>query len=188
MPPKPDHRTPVTSPLVDRIAIIGCGGSGKTYLANRLAALLNLPLTHLDGVYYDADWNPLPQEEFADIQRKLVAEPRWLLEGNYAGTLPIRLATADTVIFLDLHAITCLVGIVRRRWKYRGGQHAQEGVYDRLTWNFIRYIWGYRKTMRPRVRQLLAEHGGDARLIALTSHRQADRFVAQLAAESTTRT
>ena len=188
MPPKPDRRTPVISPPVDRIAIIGCGGSGKTYLANRLAALLNLPLTHLDGVYYDADWNPLPQEEFADIQRKLVAEARWLLEGNYAGTLPIRLAAADTVIFLDLHAITCLVGIVRRRWKYRGGQHAQEGVYDRLTWNFIRYIWGYRKTMRPRVRHLLTEHGRNARLIALTSRRQADRFVAQLAAESPTRT
>jgi adenylate kinase family enzyme len=173
---------------VDRIAIIGCGGSGKTHLANRLAALLNLPLTHLDGVYYDTDWNPLPQEEFAAIQRDLVSAPRWLIEGNYAGTLPIRLAAADTVIFLDLPAITCLSGIIRRRLRYRGGQHAQDGVYDRLTWNFIRYIWGYRKTMRPRVRQLLAEHGSSARLITLTSRRQAGRFVAQLEAEFATRT
>lgn len=174
-------------PPVDRIAIIGCGGSGKTYLANKLAALLNLPLTHLDGVYYDAEWNPLPQDEFAAIQRDLVSAPRWLIEGNYAGTLPIRLAAADTVIFLDLPGITCLAGIVRRRLRYRGGQHAQEGVYDRLTWSFIRYIWGYRKSMRPRVRQLLAEHGGNVRLVSLTSRRQADRFVAQLEAESTSR-
>lgn len=112
---------------MDRIAIIGCGGSGKTHLANRLAALLSLPLTHLDGVYYDADWNPLPQEEFAAIQRDLVSAPRWLIEGNYAGTLPIRLAVADTVIFLDLPPVTCLVGIIQRRLRYRGGQHAQEG-------------------------------------------------------------
>ena len=173
---------------MDRITIIGCGGSGKTYLANRLAALLSLPLTHLDGVYYDADWNPLPQEEFAAKQRDLVSPPRWLIEGNYAGTLHIRLAAADTVIFLDLPAITCLLGIARRRWRYRGGQHAQEGVYDRLTWSFIRYIWGYRKTMRPRVQGLLAEHGGSVRLITLTSRRQADRFVAQLEAEAAART
>lgn len=172
---------------MDRIAIIGCGGSGKTYLANRLAALLNLPLTHLDGVYYDADWNPLPQDEFAAIQRDLVSAPRWLIEGNYAGTLPIRLAVADTVIFLDLPAVTCLAGIVRRRLRYRGGQHARDGVYDRLTVSFVRYIWRYRTIMRPRVRQLLAEHGGNVRLITLTSRRQADRFVAQLEAESATR-
>ena len=173
---------------MDKIAIVGCGGSGKTHLANRLATLLSLPLTHLDGVYYDADWNSLPQDEFATIQHHLVSAPRWLIEGNYAGTLPIRVAAADTVIFLDLPARTCLIGIVRRRCRYRGGQHAQEGVYDRLTWSFIRYIWGYRKTMRPRVQTLVAEHGGDIELITLTSRRQADRFFLRIQAGSDTRT
>ncbi|MFJ9782574.1 DNA topology modulation protein FlaR [Amycolatopsis sp. NPDC101161] len=169
---------------MDRIAIIGCGGSGNTHLANQLASLLDLPLTHLDAVYYDADWNALPQDEFAELQRTLVAGPRWLLEGNYAGTLPIWLAAADTVIFLDLPALTCLTGIPQRRRRYRGGQHANVGVYDRITWNFVRYIWGYRTTMRPKVRQLLAEHGPHVRLITLTSRRQAARFIAHVRAET----
>ncbi len=173
---------------MDRIAIIGCGGSGKTHLANQLAALLNLPVTHLDGVYYDADWNPLPPEAFAALQRDLVAGPRWLIEGNYAGTLPIRLAAADTVIFLDLPATTCLAGVAQRRWRYRGGQHAKDGVYDRITWNFVRHIWGYRKTMLPRVRQLVAEHGSNARLVTLSSRRQTTRFVARLRTQTSIRT
>ncbi|MGH3939848.1 MAG: DNA topology modulation protein FlaR [Pseudonocardiaceae bacterium] len=173
---------------MDKIAIIGCGGSGKTHLANQLAALLNLSLTHLDGIYYDADWNPLPQERFATLQRDLVARPRWLIEGNYASTLPIRLTAADTVIFLDLPAITCLAGIAQRRWRYRGGQHLKDGVYDRITWNFVRYIWGYRKTMRPRVRHLMAEHGDNAQLITLASRRQTARFISQLRTEISTRT
>ncbi|SPL95728.1 DNA topology modulation protein [[Actinomadura] parvosata subsp. kistnae] len=79
-----------------RIAVIGCGGSGKTTVGRRLAALLDVPMTHLDAVYYDADWNPLPPEEFAAIQEKLVAEPQWVIDGNFASTLHIRLANADT--------------------------------------------------------------------------------------------
>lgn len=168
----------VRSGRMDRVVVIGCGGSGKTYVARRLAEHLNLPLTHLDGVYYDADWNPLPQDDFADRQRELVARPRWLIEGNYASTLPVRLVSADTVIFLDLPAITCLVGILQRRWHYRGGQHARDGVYDRITWNFVRYIWGYRKTMRPEVRKLITEHARTAQLITLTSRTDTTQFLA----------
>ena len=173
---------------MDRIAIIGCGGSGKTHLANQLAALLGLPVTHLDAVYYDADWNPLPADEFAQKQRTLADGSRWIIEGNYAGTLPIRLERADTVIFLDLHPLTCLAGIAQRRLRYRGGQHTRDGVYDRITWNFIRYIWGYRTTMRPRVRALLHEHHHGTALITLTTRRQAAHLVDRIRAETATPT
>ncbi|WP_322761951.1 hypothetical protein [Frankia sp. Cr2] len=165
---------------MDRIAIIGCGGSGKSTVARQLAEVLDAPLTHLDTIYYDEEWNPLPPEEFAAKQEQLVADKRWIIEGNYASTLPIRLRAADTVIFLDLPAATCLWGIAQRRWHYRGGQHADVGVYDRITWNFIRYIAGYRRTMRPRVRQLIAEHAPHVQLIILSSRRQSTRFLERL--------
>jgi adenylate kinase family enzyme len=164
---------------MDRIVILGCGGSGKTLLANQLAALLELPLTHLDTVYYDSEWKPPAQDEFAEIQRRLVAPRRWLLEGNYASTLPIRLAAADTVIFLDLPAVTCLAGVVQRRLRYRGGQHTN-GVYDRITWNFVRYIWGFRTSMRPKLQRLIAEHGAHVQLITLSSRRQTRQFLRTL--------
>jgi hypothetical protein len=41
-----------------------------------------MPLTHLDAVYYDENWQPLPQDEFAARQEKLVAGGRWIIEGN----------------------------------------------------------------------------------------------------------
>jgi hypothetical protein len=46
---------------------------------------------HLDGLYDDQDWKPLDQQRFADLQRDLVTAPRWIIDGNYASTLPIRL-------------------------------------------------------------------------------------------------
>ncbi|GIF45999.1 adenylate kinase family enzyme [Asanoa ferruginea] len=162
---------------MDRVAIVGCGGSGKSTVARRLAAILDAPLTHLDAIYYDEGWRPMPQDEFAARQRELVVAPRWIIEGNYASTLPVRLAAADTVIFLDLSAAACLWGIIQRRLRHGGGQHAG-GVYDRITWNFIRYVVGYRRTMRPRVRRLIREHGPHVDLIVVTSRRQANRLAA----------
>jgi adenylate kinase family enzyme len=162
---------------MERIAIVGCGGSGKTHLARQLAQQLDLPLTHLDAVYYDENWETLPKEEFAMLQKGLVAEPRWIIEGNYAGTLPVRLEAADAVIVMDLPARTCLLGILQRRLRHRGGQHKATGVYDRINWSFIRYVIGYRKSMLPRVHQLIAEHAPTAQIVVLQNRRAAQQFL-----------
>ena len=164
---------------IQRVAIIGCGGSGKTTIGRRLAAALGTTITHLDAVYYDDEWNKLPQDKFAAIQEELVAADTWVIDGNYAGTLPIRLRRATHVIFLDLPGITCLWGIAQRRWRYRGGQH-NDGVYDNINWGFIKYVWGYRREMAPRVRALLDEHGGDAEVFIVRSRREANRLTAEL--------
>ena len=167
---------------MDRIAIIGCGGSGKSHLARTLGAMLGITPVHLDGLYYDRDWKPLEKEQFAAPQRDLVTAPRWIIDGNYASSLPIRLQAAGTVIFLDLPAWWCLWGIVRRRLRHGRGQHDTIGVYDRITWDFIRYIVGYRRRMAPRVRRLIADHAGDAHVVVLRSRRAERRYLADVAA------
>lgn len=163
---------------MNRIAIIGCGGSGKSYLARQLAQRFDLPVTHLDAVYYDDEWNTLPKDKFATVQEQLVSSLSWVIDGNYASTLPIRLKAADTIVFLDLPARTCLWGILQRRLRHGAGQHHQIGVYDRIRWNFIRYILRYRRTMRPRVERLVIEHGQHATFVVLRSRRATRRFLA----------
>ncbi|GAA3607731.1 hypothetical protein GCM10022419_110860 [Nonomuraea rosea] len=61
---------------MNRIAVVGSCGSGKSYLACELGRLLNAPVIHLDAVFYDDEWNALPPGEFEAAQRELVAEPR----------------------------------------------------------------------------------------------------------------
>jgi adenylate kinase family enzyme len=169
---------------VDRIAIMGCGGSGKSHLARELGARLGITPVHLDARYYDQDWKPLDQEAFAALQRDLVAPPRWIIDGNYASTLPIRLQAADTVIFLDLPGWACLLGTLQRQARHGGGQHQANGEYNRITRDFVRYIIGYRKTMAPRVQSLIAEHANDAQVVILRGRRAASRYLATVPATS----
>jgi adenylate kinase family enzyme len=169
-----------------RIAVVGCGGSGKSHLARGLAAALGLPVTHLDALYYDAAWRPLPMDDFAAAQRHLVAAPAWVIDGNYATTLPIRLAACDTVVFLDVPTVTALRGVLSRQLRYGGGHHGN-GVHNRVSAQVLRYVLTYRRRMRPRVLAAVAEHAPDAVLVRLRGRGHARRWLAGVAAARTVR-
>jgi hypothetical protein len=61
--------------------------------------------------------------------------------------------------------------------RHRGGQHEAIGVYDRITWGFIRYILGYRQKMAPRIRALMASHAGNAQVTVLRSRAAVRRYL-----------
>lgn len=166
---------------MERVAIVGCAGSGKSYVARELGRLLDLPVIHLDAVYFDDQWNPLPMERFGAVQRELVAAPRWAVDGNHNSTIHVRLEAADTVVFMDLPTHVCLWGILSRQLRRGRGQNDQNGVYNRITGDVLGYLLGYRRKMRPRVLAKIDWHAGDAQLITLTSRRHARRFLRHVA-------
>ena len=164
---------------MQRIAIVGAGGAGKTVLANRLAALLDLPVTHLDALRYAEDWDVVPEPEFVAAQRAVVAGDRWIVDGNSTASMPVRFARADTIIFLDLPPLFCLWSILRRRLRYRGGRHP-DGVHDRITVGSLRFVLTFRRRFAPAVRAHIAAYGPRAVLIEVTSRRQVNLLLARL--------
>lgn len=145
------------------MAIIGCGGSGKTTLAAELARRLAIPVVHIDSHYWqlvDGRRVESTPEQWTACHRELIAEEAWVIEGMKLGVLDERLERADTVIYLDLPTAECLSGIAQRRARCRGRMHPQLGVYDRITWEFLRWVWSFRRRQRPMLLDKLTDFGG----------------------------
>lgn len=134
-----------------RIAIIGCGGAGKSTLARAIGTRLGIPVIHLDAEFWQPDWVMTPRDEEIARQSRMVAQPTWIIDGNYGGTIEIRLSVADTVLFLDFPRWLCLYRILKRRLQYAGRSRPDmaQGCPERLTPEFVRWVWNYRRQKRP---------------------------------------
>ena len=47
-----------------RVSVVGTSGAGKSTLSRTLALRLGADFLELDSVFHQADWVPLPTEEF----------------------------------------------------------------------------------------------------------------------------
>ena len=165
-----------------RILVIGSSGAGKSVFAARLAERTGLPLIHLDAIYWKPGWIKTPKEAWARTVDDLLARDAWVMDGNYAGTMDRRLAACDTVVFLDLPRTVCLWRAVKRRIVFhrRSRPDMTAGCDERLTGQFIRWIWEYPRARRPGVLAKLAALRPGQRAVVLRSTAEIETFLRTL--------
>lgn len=141
-----------------RVLVIGSGGSGKTTFAANLSRLTGLPLVHLDSHYWLPHWQKRPDEEWAAIVRDLVSRDSWIMDGNYGGSLDLRLEACDTVFFLDFPRLTCIGRALKRQFTHMGQRRPEMpvGCRERLDPEFLAWIWTYPARRRPKILGRLA--------------------------------
>ena len=160
-----------------RVAIIGCGGAGKTSLSLELGRVLDLPVVHIDAQYWRGS-DGSPSERWPELHRELVAGDAWIVEGMKPGTLAERLKRADTVIFLDLPRRTCIRGVVERRLRFRRRPRPELGRPDRVTLAYLRWVWRFPHDVRPAVRAALASC--QCEVVTLRRRHEIDAYVGGL--------
>jgi len=87
-----------------KVLVIGSGGSGKSTFAKHMGQLLNIKVIYLDTLYWNFGWLETPKADWLKTVEELVKRDSWIIDGNYSGTLDLRLRACDTVIFLERRA------------------------------------------------------------------------------------
>ena len=165
-----------------RIAVIGSGGAGKSTLARQLGAILRIEVIHLDSRFWRPGWVPTPRPEWTQIQADLVKEESWIIDGNYGSTIDVRLAAADTIIFLDFPRGLCLWRVVRR-WLQHIGRTRPDmapGCPEKIDREFINWIWSFPAAERPLLLQKIKQYSGGKQVIILRSPVEVRRFLAEV--------
>lgn len=164
---------------MQRILILGSGGAGKSTLARKIAQRTQLPIIHLDQYYWKPHWVESNKEEWTETVKELIQQKQWVMDGNYGGTLELRIPRADTIIFLDTSRWTCLYRIFKRWLQYRNTSRPDitENCPEQLDWEFLHYIFTYPITRRPKILKRMKELKDTHQTYVLSSNKAIDQFL-----------
>lgn len=165
-----------------KVLVIGSGGAGKSTLARQIGEALDIEVKHLDKLYWQPGWTEPSKQEWLGKVKELTTENRWVMDGNFGGTLEVRVQRCDTIVFLDLPRAVCLWRIAKRRLFYhkRSRPDMAEGCPEKLDWEFVRWVWTYTDRSRPKVVKLLREHAETKRIVWLRSRADVQKFLSSL--------
>lgn len=162
-----------------KVAVIGCGGAGKSTFSRKIAEILNIPVYHLDKLYWRPGWVPTPNDEWDYLIKNLVSKEKWIIDGNYGRTLDTRLENADTVIFFNINRYLCIYRIIKRRLMYNGitRPDMNEGCPEKLDLDFIKWVWGFNKNKKPEILSKLNKFSTQKNIIIFNNSCEADSFI-----------
>lgn len=177
---------------MERIAVVGCIGAGKSRLARLLGDALDIEVFHLDRSW----WTPgryritgpatvasrtMDPVDFRRLEEGIVAGERWIVDGD-AANQDLRLARADTVVFLDLPRWRCIVRVLRRQLSR--SYDYPDGVRGSWRWSvhLARWVWfTWPAQRRPALVDAIAAHAAAADVHHLPTRRQIDDFLHDVA-------
>lgn len=165
-----------------RILVIGPSGAGKSTLAAKLGSILKLPVIYLDKEHWKPGWIAPEQKEWRPVVSRLCARDSWVMDGNYSGSLDIRIPACDTVIFMDYHQPVYLWRVLKRVWKHRGEIRPDmaPGCPEQFDPGFMRWLWRFPRNTRPEMLRKIRAYGAGKRVIILRNQRQTDAFIASI--------
>ncbi len=165
-----------------RVLVIGCCGAGKSTFSRKLREITGLPLYPLDRYYWKPNWVEPDKSEWERVVTRLIARDEWIIDGNYSGTLEMRINRSDTVIWLDFPRLLCLLRALKRI-AFSGRNERPDmadGCEERFELEFLQYVWNFRRDKGPKLEGLFGGLPSHVKKERFTSPAEQAQFLKQL--------
>jgi len=158
----------------NKILVIGCCGSGKSYLARQLRDYTNLPLYYIDCIFWKENWTHLSKDELKEEINKITSTDKWIIDGNYSSSLEDRFIKADTIFFMDISEEECIKAEANRRGKPR--EDLPSFLKEEYDPSFIDFIKSFKSNKRSIIMNLMKKYN-DKNYYIFKSREEKDIFL-----------
>ena len=134
---------------------------------------IGLPLYHLDMMFWNPNKTTVEKALFLERLSDVLEKSEWIIDGNYASTMEMRLEKCDTVFYLDYPTEVCLDGVRARRVKKRCDMPWVETEEDT---EFTEYVKSFNDNEKPKILRLLEKYR-DKDIFVFKSREDADVFL-----------
>ena len=139
----------------NRIVVTGMAGAGKSTLSRTLSTKTGLPIIHLDLYSWNPGWVRVPQDEFLEKQRVLLAGGRWIVDSNDVDE-DLLVERADTLVVLATPWWICSWRAFKRGLRRPRGTQLPDGCDESLSqrlrdeWGIVWRNWRNRRAVLER--------------------------------------
>lgn len=162
-----------------KIHIIGCSGSGKTYLANALSKKYNIPHFDLDDIQWDNTAKEYGTKRPLDKRKALLQEvlsnDAWIIEGVYYSWVQQSFDEADKIYVLDMPRYLYKSRIMIRSVKRKLGILKGKKETLKSVWNLLKWTETFQDKNMKEIKRILDRYGDN--VIWLSSKKDVEKII-----------